>query len=131
MRLAITGASGFIGRQVVHEALQQGHSVLAIIRSEDKRAQLPVNPALTTLCCDLNHVEVLEAHLKTWDAVIHLAAVISGPDQYRQTMETTRALLTGMDAAGVTRLVAISSIAVIDYTRLPAHAMLPRTHRSM
>lgn len=34
MRVAVTGASGFIGGRVVTEALQQGHSVLAVSRGK-------------------------------------------------------------------------------------------------
>ena len=40
---------------------------------------------------------------------------MSGPNQYEETLDITRSLLAAMDLAGVKRLIAISSISVLDY----------------
>jgi uncharacterized protein YbjT (DUF2867 family) len=34
MQVVVAGASGFVGQQVVYEALSQGHQVFALIRAE-------------------------------------------------------------------------------------------------
>lgn len=118
MKIAITGASGFIGAQVAREILRQGHSVVALSRR-------PVNPPPKEIAnaanwdnfqCDLNDTETLGKHLSGCDTVIHLAAAMSGDDQYQQTMDATRSLLSAIDNSGIARLVLVSSISVLDYS---------------
>jgi dTDP-6-deoxy-L-talose 4-dehydrogenase (NAD+) len=36
MRIAVTGATGFIGRHVVTEALRRGHDLIAVVRTPDR-----------------------------------------------------------------------------------------------
>lgn len=67
MRLAITGASGYIGRQLVEGALRAGHEVLALSRH-------PINDdRVEWLAFDLQRASC--PTLRDVDAVIHLAAV--------------------------------------------------------
>jgi nucleoside-diphosphate-sugar epimerase len=114
MRIAITGATGFIGQHVVREALAQGHQVLAITRST--KHPLPANNThLTVAHTDLAQTTILASHLESCDAVIHLAAVLQGHNQHQQTLDTTRSLLNAMTQAKVKRLTLVSSISVLDY----------------
>jgi len=41
MTVLVVGATGSIGRLVVEEALRQGHSVRALVRTPDKARALP------------------------------------------------------------------------------------------
>jgi nucleoside-diphosphate-sugar epimerase len=65
------------------------------------------------------------------DAVIHLAASLTGSaeEQYRSTVVATRHLLDAMKRAGISRLVGISSIAVLDYAHIPAMAVIDENAR--
>lgn len=120
MKVLITGASGFIGGYVVREAIARGHRVVALSRSRP-----PGQPGQATLIewlqCDLGDVE-LPKLTGGIDTVIHLAAGLSGGamEQYRSTVTATRNLLEAMRQAGVVKLIGISSIAVLDYSRIPA-----------
>jgi nucleoside-diphosphate-sugar epimerase len=58
VRVFITGATGYIGGSVAAKLLENGHSVLGLVRSEDKAAQLKrlgVEPLLGTLA-DFNTI---------------------------------------------------------------------------
>lgn len=65
MRIAITGASGFVGRAVVTALQQQGHEVVRLVRARD--------PAAGTAHWDAATGAVDVAALGAIDAVVHLA----------------------------------------------------------
>lgn len=65
MRIAITGASGFVGRAVVTALQQQGHELVRLVRSRD--------PAAGTAHWDAASGAVDTAALGAIDAVVHLA----------------------------------------------------------
>ncbi len=118
MKIAVTGAGGFIGRQVVDAALRAGHDVVALVRSEipagwKARNHLRVNRV------DLLKSQNLGAAIEGCDALVHLAAVMRGANQYASTLRATERVLAAMDAAGIKKLVGLSSISVLDYVRKP------------
>ncbi|MGF1479057.1 MAG: NAD-dependent epimerase/dehydratase family protein [Cyanophyceae cyanobacterium] len=117
MRMLVTGASGFIGKYVVQEALRRGYQVRAAI-GLTSRAALPWqgHPAVEVVNVDLRgDAEVV----KGMDVVIHLAAVTGGSydQQLAGTVTATETLLEAMQKAEVRRLVAISTFSVYDYLR--------------
>lgn len=116
MRVLVTGAGGFLGRHVVDQLLERGHSVRAIVR-----------PASTAPDWD-GDVEIVRADLRTHDlvssfdgvdAVLHLAAATSGSQdvQFASTVIGTERFLGAMAKSGVKRLVHVSSFVVYDWTR--------------
>ncbi len=120
MKLAITGASGFIGQHVVSEALSQGHSVIAISRrpKQELAASLALSTDISALKiaqCDLMDKQKLAQALDNCDAVIHLAASLQSQNPYQETLSSTQKLLESIDQSDVNRLIAISSISVLDY----------------
>ena len=119
MKLFITGASGFLGRRVVGEALDRGHEVHAVVRPASDLSGLRwVDHSRVTLVrLDLRDRGALSNALSAMEAVVHLAAAKSG-DLYAQlagTVVATENLLDEMDAADVRHIVAVSSFAVYDY----------------
>ncbi|MGR3501873.1 NAD-dependent epimerase/dehydratase family protein [Pseudaestuariivita sp.] len=110
-RVLITGASGFIGRATVAEAVARGWYVTAFSRGAD------VPGAQVVRTCDLAEPSAraaLDEELPRVDAVIHCAASLSG-DPLVQSRDTDRATQTLLQALAVApkRLVHVSSIAVI------------------
>lgn len=73
MRVAITGATGFVGRHCVTELLQRGHEVLALTRSVDRFSEFPWAKQITPLCFDLDGDESLRFESSPPDALMHLA----------------------------------------------------------
>lgn len=131
MRILITGASGFIGSYVVREAIARGHDVLALTRSSPAN-KLDHVSSVQWLQCDLRDPQAPKLDGLRVDAVIHLAAGLLGSaeEQHRSTVVATRNLLEAMRRAGITRLVGVSSIAVLDYARVPAMTLIDENVRT-
>ena len=109
MRLAVTGATGFVGTRLVMQAVAAGHDVSALTRkprtAEDKVEW--VHGALDQPAALLRLVDGA-------DAVIHVAGVVNAPDRaafVAGNVEGTRAVLVAAGQVGVRRLVHISSLA--------------------
>ena len=56
MKIALIGASGFVGSKILAEALQRGHQVTAVVRNPEK---LESQKNLTTKKTDVLHVDEL------------------------------------------------------------------------
>jgi len=80
MKLLITGASGFLGKYIVAEALRQGHQVRAVVRPASDETRLPWHnhPEVELARIDLRQRRGITDALQNVDAVIHLAAVKEG-----------------------------------------------------
>ncbi|MBF2015720.1 MAG: NAD(P)-dependent oxidoreductase [Rivularia sp. T60_A2020_040] len=128
MKLLVTGASGFLGKYVVAEALKQGFQVRAVIRhiSDEKRLPWRNFANLELIRIDLTQSEKLEDALKDIDTVVHLAAAKQGnyDTQYANTVTATENLLKAMVTENIKRLVAISTFSVFDYLHIPAREII-------
>lgn len=108
-KLAITGATGFVGSHLLRMALGSGHGVAALTR----RPQKP-RAGLRWIEGDLADRSALGRLVEGADAVIHVAGVLNAPD--REGFEAgnvtgTLAMLAAATAAGVRRFVFVSSLA--------------------
>jgi nucleoside-diphosphate-sugar epimerase len=72
MRIFVTGATGFIGTELVKELIKAGHQVLGLTRSAEGAKQLEVAGA-EVLHGDLTDLESLRKGATGVDAVAHLA----------------------------------------------------------
>lgn len=75
MRILLTGITGFIGSHTARLLLDQGHSIVALVRTPSK---LPAELAerITVLRGDLGLFRDTSLRLEPVDVVIHLAAVV-------------------------------------------------------
>ena len=108
MKLALIGASGGIGREILSQALTAGHLVKAVVRNPSK---LSAEVDVVRLDLSSPDGEVLAATLRNVDAVI--SAV--GPSRAAQAgiaAHATAAIKHAMAGAGVRRLVVISAAPV-------------------
>ncbi len=121
MHLVVTGAAGFIGRAVVAAALARGHRVTAVVR---RAGTAPAGA--TTVTADLASPGALTPHLAGVDAVVHCAASLGGDEaaQHRDTVTATAQVADALRAAGLSRLVLLSSFAVYDIAALAPGAVL-------
>lgn len=73
-RIVITGATGFIGRNVAAQLLAQGAEVFALVRLESKnRSLLPVHENLHEVSCCLADVGRCVGEIGNADAFLHFA----------------------------------------------------------
>jgi 2-alkyl-3-oxoalkanoate reductase len=77
MQVALTGATGFVGRAVLGLLLARGHRVRALVRAGKA---LPAQPRLELVTGTLQDSTALEALSADCQVVIHVAGAISGFD---------------------------------------------------
>jgi uncharacterized protein YbjT (DUF2867 family) len=109
MRIAMTGATGFVGAQTLEQALADGFRVNALTR----RAQ-PPRAKLKWVHGSLEDSAALDTLVRDADAVIHIAGVVNAPD--REGFEAgnargTMAVVDAMRKRGIKRLIHVSSLA--------------------
>src|SRR5690242_7546699 len=109
MKLAVTGATGFVGSHVLDAALAAGHDVIALTR----RDQSP-RERVTWVAGHLHDRAALERLVGEADAVIHVAGIITGQTAAtfdKGNVEGTLSMLAAATAGGVHRFVNVSSLA--------------------
>ena len=116
----VTGATGFIGGEIVKQLVGRGHKVVALVRTPGKAAMLKalgvdIHPG------DITKPETLEAPMAGVDGVFHAAAWykvgVTEPDADQINVEGTRNVLKTMGALGIPRGVYTSTLAVFSDTR--------------
>ncbi|WP_044173832.1 NAD(P)-dependent oxidoreductase [Flectobacillus major] len=113
MKVAVIGASGFVGSAVLKEALSRGYEVLAIVRHPEKITTEA--PNLTIVKGDVNHTESFVELIKGVDAV--LSAYNPGwenPNIYDESLKGFQAIQAGVKAAGVKRLLVIGGAGSLE-----------------
>jgi nucleoside-diphosphate-sugar epimerase len=80
MRIFVTGATGFIGVHLCRRLVQDGHTVLALLRSPDKARLLPAHN-MEYLEGDLSIFKNRDLQIPPCDVVVHLAAALKVKDQ--------------------------------------------------
>lgn len=105
MKIALIGATGFVGSAVLQEALNRGHEVTAIVRHPDK---LPQHPALTPHAASVYQAHQITEAVTGHDAVVHAFNPGWGDPEIRQHfIDGTRGILSGIKASGVRRLLIV------------------------
>ncbi|WP_314371999.1 NAD(P)H-binding protein [Sphingomonas paucimobilis] len=114
MIVAVTGATGFVGRAVVDRAAGSGLSLRALTR----RAQ-PSRAGITWIAGALDKPDSLATLVEGADAVLHIAGVVNAPDRtgfVAGNIDGTRAIVEAAKAAGIKRFVHVSSLSAREPT---------------
>jgi uncharacterized protein YbjT (DUF2867 family) len=85
MKILVIGATGSIGRLVVEEALRQGHSVRALVRSADRARRLPANAE--TIVGDLTRPDTLGAAVKGVNGIVFTHGSVGGGKVGAETVD--------------------------------------------
>jgi dihydroflavonol-4-reductase len=117
MRCFVTGASGFIGANLVHELNARGHEVKALLRPGSGLRGLD-GAAFERVEGDLSDGAKLKAAMRGCDWCFHLAASyhLWLPDyrpMYAANVEGTRCIIEAAAAAGCLRIVYTSTVGCI------------------
>lgn len=100
MRIAVIGATGWLGGAIAQEALARGHEVTAIGRDPSKLAALAHMPAVRA---DASEPEPLAEAIAGHDVVVASVTDRSGPER-GVIPAVTAALIEALPIAGVGRL---------------------------
>src|SRR5688572_4136872 len=117
MKCFVTGASGFIGSNLVHELLARGHEVTALLRpSSDDRALKGVK--FERLTGDTSDRAALTKAMGNCDWCFHVAAsyhlwLADYTPMYAANVQGTRNVIEAAVAAGCSRIVYTSTVGCI------------------
>jgi dihydroflavonol-4-reductase len=123
----VTGANGFIARQLIVHLLNKGYNVRGTLRTLDRASDLkqilaPLAPVRNLSFCAaaLMRDDGWEGAMKDIDAVFHLASPSpydtgDRADLVKPAVEGSLRVLKAARDAGITRVVVTSSIAAVAY----------------
>src|SRR5436853_6137547 len=115
-RIAVTGATGFLGRYIVDVLLARGAHVIGVVRNPAKVPEL-AQKGVELRQADLAQRDRLAAGFADAQAVVSNAALFSlkstsWRDHEAANIEGTRNVMGACVDAGVRRIVQVSSVAV-------------------
>jgi putative NADH-flavin reductase len=108
--MLVIGATGPTGREVVREALARGCAVAVLVRDPSAAASFPAGVHVHV--GDVREEGVVRAALAGEQVVVSTLGVRRGTPVGTVRSDGTRVLVQAMAAAGVARLVSVSSIGV-------------------
>lgn len=121
MRIFVTGANGFIGKRLVGELIQRGHTVTACVRDASKMN--PLNSSAVFVIDEIGPDTDWSDAIAGHDMVVHLAArvhVMNDQDSdplaaYRRVnVAGLKQLVQAAISANVERVIALSSVKAIS-----------------
>lgn len=121
MHIALTGATGFVGRHLAPELLDRGHEVTCISR-DAARARAVVPARAHVAQADVRDQDALSRALAGADVAYYLVHSMEG-DAFgfeERDRAAARAFAAACDAAGVTRIVFLGGLGD-DASQLSAH----------
>ncbi len=112
MKVALIGATGFVGSRILDEALHRDHEVTALVRRTER---LPVRAGLTPVSADVLEEDALADLLAGHDAVI----AAYNPDQdagdkYEAMVAGAKAIIAATKRAGIGRLLAVGGAGSLE-----------------
>jgi NADH dehydrogenase len=116
MRIAITGGTGFVGRNVARQLLADGHDVVVISRGVDPRGQVvraADAPRVTVATIGIDDADQLARAFGGCDGVAHCAGInreLGAQTYERAHVQGTRNVVSAARAAGVRKIALMSFI---------------------
>jgi uncharacterized protein len=129
MKIALIGATGFVGAFILTEALNRGHEVTAIVRNTEK---LPANLKIKSITGDVYNEKELTKLLKGIDVVISAFNPGWANPQIRELyIKGSRSIINSTKAAGVKRLLIVGGAGslVIDGKQLVDSPDFPKEYK--
>ncbi|ADB37771.1 NAD(P)-dependent oxidoreductase [Spirosoma linguale] len=113
MKLALIGASGFVGSAVLEEALTRGHSVTAIVRHPEKITVGHEN--LNIQLGDVYDTAAVAELVAGHDAVVNaFNAGWTNPNLYDDFLRGSEAIQNGTEQSGVKRLLVVGGAGSLE-----------------
>jgi len=120
VNVLVTGAAGFIGREVVAELSKRGCHVIAMVRHQEQAGLFQDAVSVTPVVADITEPATLLEPMRGIDVVIHLAGIVWGNTSSMQgtMVGGTQHLFEAMRQAAVPHLILISSLSVYDWAKV-------------
>ena len=132
MQVLLTGATGFLGRRVLRELVDEGCAVRCAVRpGSDVRSLRDFVGSRRWNCTETVNVQLSNAEqcrelVRDCDVVFHAAASLSGSasNLVMNSVVPTRSLMNAAAEEGVDRFVLVSSLGIYGSQQLRSHARL-------
>jgi nucleoside-diphosphate-sugar epimerase len=108
MKIAVVGATGRTGQQVVEQALARGDDVIAVARHPETLPQ--GGPGMISAAADVLDRAALAGALAGADAVVSAAGIGASRQPTAVYSEGTANILRAVDAHGISKLAVISAV---------------------
>ncbi|MEM9055978.1 MAG: complex I NDUFA9 subunit family protein [Pseudomonadota bacterium] len=111
--IALTGATGFVGRHLLAHLASEGHDLRVLTRSRERNRDLLVMPTVKLIKADVYDADTLTRHFAGCDVAINLVGILneSRRDTFKRAhVELPRLVLGACKAAGVPRLLHMSAL---------------------
>jgi len=109
MKIALIGATGFVGSAILTELLQRGHQVTALVRDAAKApASLSSQSGVTVVQADAQQADQVASAARGHDALVSAYnAGWGNPNLHDDFLAGSRAVTAGTKAAAVPRLLVV------------------------
>src|SRR5437899_3915891 len=129
MNCFVTGASGFIGANLVHELIARGHGVKVLLREKSDLRGLG-KAKFERVQGDVTDAARLKSAMAGCDWCFHVAAsyhlwLRDYAPMYAANGEGTRAVIEAAAAAGYSRIVYTSTVGCIGLPKLEGGRLVP------
>ncbi|OHX21329.1 NAD(P)-dependent oxidoreductase [Chromobacterium sphagni] len=111
MKIALIGASGYVGSALLQEALQRGHHVTALV-SRPERIEAQAN--LTAVKTDVQDSAALAAQLQGFDAVLSAFSGHAQAEQFDYFVKGIRSIVAAAKAAKAPRLLVVGGAGSLE-----------------
>lgn len=112
MKIAIFGATGRVGGDVLRQALADGHEVSVLVRSPEKLAS---DEQMRVIAGDVRHLDAVRQTILGADAVFSAL----GTDRTTTLTEATPHFIQAMQQSGVRRIVTIGTAGILQSRTTP------------
>jgi 2-alkyl-3-oxoalkanoate reductase len=115
--VVVTGAAGFLGREVVGHLIKRGYSVRALVRPQSHTDELDQLGA-ELISGDVRDLSSLRTAFEGASIVVHLAAGMRGSERFMldTTVLGTANVVAAARDSGVKRVIYTSSVSVYDFS---------------
>jgi putative NADH-flavin reductase len=111
MNIVLIGASGFIGSAILHEALERGHQLTALVTRPEK---LAAHARMKALAADVMDVQTLAAQLAGADAVVSAFSGHAQANTQDYYLDGVRNIITAAKQARVPRLLMVGGAGSLE-----------------
>jgi predicted dehydrogenase/nucleoside-diphosphate-sugar epimerase len=118
-KVLVTGATGYVGSQLVHQLVKDGYYVRALVRGVSRTESLG-QLGVEQVYGDVRDLGSLSRAAEGMDILIHLAAGLRGTPGFilDSSVQGTKNVAEAARSAGLKRVIYMSSMAVYDYAKL-------------
>src|SRR5881394_3665920 len=108
-RILVIGGSGFVGRHLVRQLVEDEHFVVVPSRRRERAKHLILLPTVDVVEADINQKGVLDRLARGHDALINLVGILHG-DFAAAHVELPLAAVSACRSAGIERILHVSAL---------------------